>query len=114
MLPVNQQNIVDAAGVVLDDIFSQFPGAPEDWESAIVASLQKAVAARNGVKAAPIKIVEDTFALATTVSAELGNPKINTLISDLQTTETDAINGKLIPVIGDLIADWKAVKALAA
>ena len=112
MLPLNVQTIVDNAGVLLDDIFSQFPGSPEDFETGIVSSLQKAVAARNGVKAAPVKIVEDSFNLAFSVAAELGNPKINTLITDLQKTETDIVAGNLLPVIGDLYSDYKAAKAL--
>jgi hypothetical protein len=112
MLPLNIQNIVDSSAVLLDDIFSQFPGTPEDYEAAIVVSLQKAVAARNGVKAAPVKIVDDSFALGTFVAAEIGDPRINTLITDIHITEQDALAGKLIPVVGDLIADWKAIKAL--
>jgi hypothetical protein len=112
-LPVNQQNIITSAAVLLDDIFSQFNAAPQDVEVAIVSALQAAATARNGVKAAPLKLVSDSFALASSVADEVGNPKISALITDLQDTEQDIAAGKVFPALADVIADWKAAKALA-
>lgn len=113
MLTKNQQAIVAAAAILLDDTFSEFTGTPEDLETAIVTELQAANAARNGVKAAPLKIVTDAFNFADAVAAEVGNQKVSTLITDLQNTESDAVGGKIVASIGDIIADYKAIKALA-
>jgi hypothetical protein len=111
-IPVNQQSIIDASAKLLADIFSQFSGTPEDYTAAIVGSLGTAFAAQT-TKATPLQIVNDSFGLATAVANEVGIPKVSALISDLQTTEQDAIAGKLLPAIADVIADYKAIKALA-
>lgn len=74
-ITANQQKIVDAAAVLLDDTFSEFTGTPEELETAIVTSLQAANAARGGVKAAPLKLVTDAFNFADAVAAEVGNQK---------------------------------------
>lgn len=111
MLPINQQNVVDTASTVLADIFSQFPGSPEEYTAAITESLATAFA-KQTAKATPIQIVNDSLALAGAVSAEIGKPNINKFITDLTTTVKDVEAGSFAAAVVELITDYKDAKAL--
>ena len=108
----NQQAIIDASAKLIADIRSQFSGDVADWDSAIVSSMANANAAQ-ATKATPAQVIDDSFGLADAISAEIGNQKVSTLIANLQTTERDAVAEKVLPLIGDLLADYRALKALA-
>ena len=113
-LTANQQAIVDASTKLLAGVFSLLPADVASVEAAISASLGSANAAQTAAgKAGYAQIIDDSFSLADAVAAEIGNQKVTQLIADLQKTEQDAIAAKVLPLIGDVITDYKDIKSLA-
>jgi hypothetical protein len=105
------KNIVDAFTKLLAMIFTLFTGDTGEVVSYVTSSLTAAFAAQTADKATPLQIVTQGFALASSISTELNAPKITTVINALQQTESDAVAGKVLPLIPDLIADYKDIKA---
>ena len=62
-------------------------------------------------KAAPLDFMDDAFNVATCIAVEVGKPAITLIVEALQKTEQDAVAGKVLPLVGDLITDYKEIQA---
>jgi len=104
--------LVSASAKVFQGVIDQLPSETDvtEFTKAVVAELMKA--SNETVKQSPIDLTENALALASAVAEVIGNPKVVTIVNDIQATADDALQGKFGALIGDLIKDYKDLKAL--
>ena len=110
-MTLNQIALSKAAAKLAADIESLLPADIEGWDTQATADLAAAKAAQTA-KATPLEITNDAMALANAIASEIGNQKVASLVADLTSTASDVEAGKPMKVIADLVADYKAARAL--
>ena len=107
----NKQTLAQLIGRLKAEVESQFPGAVAEWDEQISQASEARKTELAGQKAAPTDFVDTGMELAKAIATETGNQKAIDLVDALADTAEDALHGKFGALIGDLITDYKVIKA---
>jgi hypothetical protein len=105
--------LMSTLGKVAAHAVTEGGATAEECAGMIAVSLSNEIANLKGAKASPATLVNDAFDVANNFADLFGAPKVQSLISQLQQTEKDAFNMKVLTLVGDLVNDYKAIKAIA-
>ena len=108
---MNLSQLFKDLGTLAANAESYAPSTPDADVNDFVTAYQAQKAALAGAKAKPLDFVNNAFSVATDVSQLTGNAKVEAVVAELQKTEQDAVAGAVLQLVGELIADYKDIKA---
>jgi len=110
-LTENQKLILAGAAKLTVQVSSLFGTEVGSYEAEITAALQAAQLEQGTIKAAPLDIVATGLQLSKNIGIETGNQKVIATVDALVATADDAIAGKPIALIEDLVNDYHVIRA---
>lgn len=115
MLSKQQTDFLDSIINIAADGASYIPGEAGEIEAYIVKGLSDKIKAQpEGYKATPLDFLNDGLEFSDKAAVLFGNIKVQALVRDVKKTVIDGEEGNYFGIIGDLITDWKDIKALKA